>query len=95
MAADKDQKAERYRPPPAQSTWAALAAVLAGVLVAVAVNPAAGAWTLAGLCLAGAVARTFIPQSAPLAVRRRFVDVTLLVSFALALGFLAATTPLT
>ncbi len=83
-----------YQSPPSRLSWAALGVVAAGVLVAVWGSPAAGVWTLAGLCVAAAAARVWIPENSPLAVRRRFVDVTILLVLGAGLGFLAATAAL-
>ncbi|MEX0913738.1 MAG: DUF3017 domain-containing protein [Demequina sp.] len=49
---------------------------------------------LAVYALAGAVARIVVPATAAFAVRRRAVDVSVLLVLGLALGYLGLTTPL-
>lgn len=69
---------------------AAIAVVFVGVLVDV----STGVLVMAGLALVGAVTRLVLPAERSFAVRRRYVDVTVLAVFAAGLAFLALTTPL-
>ena len=68
-------------------------AVLASALVALTalVNVRAGLFALAGLCAAVAVVRFWLPERAPLRVRRRGVDAAILFVFAVVLALLAST----
>ncbi|MFN3867113.1 MAG: DUF3017 domain-containing protein [Demequina sp.] len=72
----------------------ALSAVVAVVAIGAFVDVPAVVLVLALLALAGAVTRLVLPAGRSFSVRRRYVDVALLLAFAIALGFLALTTPL-
>jgi hypothetical protein len=70
---------------------AACGLVAFGALVSV----QAAVFGLAGLAFVAAVARLALPATKVFTVRRRAVDVSIMVAFALALAYLGATTPLT
>ncbi|MFW7413738.1 hypothetical protein [Demequina sp. SO4-18] len=72
----------------------ALAAAVAVVTVGALIDVRAGVLMLAGLALVGAVTRLTLRAGRSFSVRRRYVDVVVLVAFAVALGFLGLTTPL-
>jgi hypothetical protein len=74
---------------------AVLVGVFAILLVALVTNIRAGVILLALFALAGAVARVVSPASAAFAVRRRAVDVAVLLVLGLALGYLGLTASLT
>jgi len=80
------------------TAWRVAAAVLltAGALVALAglASARTGILALGVFALAGAAARVFLPGRRPFVVRRRLVDVTVLVVFGGALVYLGLTTPL-
>lgn len=82
--------------PQTRATTAAivLAVVLACVAVGAIVNAETGTLLLAGCAFAGAALRMVLPAGVAFSVRRRAVDVSLMVAFGLALGFLGLTTPL-
>lgn len=73
-------------------------AVLVGasaiLLLALTTSMRAGVIGLAVFALAGAVARVVMPASAAFAVRRRAVDVSVLLVFGIALAYLGLTTAL-
>jgi len=83
-------------PDPAPQPRAALAwTVLGGVLFVVAAGAIRSVGfavvVLAALCLAGAVARVAFPESLGFTVRRRLVDVSTLLIFALGFAYLGIT----
>ncbi|WP_084124333.1 DUF3017 domain-containing protein [Demequina sp. NBRC 110054] len=71
---------------------------LAGVVGAVALSLVAGAQVavlvMAGACFLGAAARIALPVGRSFAVRRRAIDVGILLVFGAALAFLGLTAPL-
>lgn len=69
---------------------AVVAISLSGLIIGV----DAAVLALAVFALAGAVARVFSPVGRSFAVRRRAIDVTVLLIFAGSLGFLGLSTPL-
>lgn len=73
---------------------AALAGVLGLVLLGMGTTMRLAVLALALYLCAGAVARVLLPASRTLAVRRRAVDVAVLLTLAAALVFLGLTTPL-
>lgn len=74
---------------------AALGGVCGIVVIAISTTVQVGVLVLAVFSFAGAIARIVMPASAAFRVRRRAVDVTVLLVFAAALGYLGLTTPLT
>jgi hypothetical protein len=74
---------------PRASVWLPLLAVILGVVVMVNVSVVVGMWVLAGLALAGAIARASGVGGTLLQVRRRVVDTVILAGFAVSLAFLA------
>jgi hypothetical protein len=83
---------------PELTSWRVAIAVLAAtaVLVSLAgfVSARAAILSLAVFALAGAAARAFSPLGRAFVVRRRLIDVSVLVAFGAALTFLGLTTPL-
>ncbi|WP_297081684.1 DUF3017 domain-containing protein [uncultured Demequina sp.] len=81
-----------------QTTAAVAIAVVAVVAAIVAfgalVSVQAAVLLLAGLTFLGAAARLALPAARVFAVRRRAVDVVVLLAFAAVLGYLGLTTPL-
>ncbi|WP_160297444.1 DUF3017 domain-containing protein [Demequina flava] len=71
-----------------------LAVVAVCVAVGAMVNAQAGTLLLAGAAFAGAALRIVLPAGVAFSVRRRAVDISLMVVFGLALAFLGLTTPL-
>ncbi len=71
--------------------WMPLVGAIAWIVLAASVSVVLVAWGLAVLCGGAAVARASIPESSPLVVRRRAVDVSVLAAFSLALAYLAMT----
>ncbi|MFW2513052.1 hypothetical protein ACNI3K_04680 [Demequina sp. SO4-13] len=80
----------------ASSRTARVALVAAVVVVGVGalIDVQAGVLMLAVLALVGAVTRLTLRAGRSFSVRRRYVDVMVLVAFAMALVFLGLTTPL-
>ncbi len=79
------------RVPAAVAAVAIVCAVVAfGALVSVQV----AALILAGITVAAAVLRMVVPAGRTFTVRRRVIDVMMLLTFALALTYLGLTTPL-
>lgn len=75
-------------------TVAAAAGILGLVAVGLFSTMRVAVLAMAVYVMAGAVARVILPRYRTLAVRRRAVDVGLLVAFAVALTYLGLTTPL-
>ncbi|WNM23964.1 DUF3017 domain-containing protein [Demequina capsici] len=73
-------------------------ATLIGMAVAVAlalvVGPRLAVLLMAAACVAGAVARVVLPVDRAFSVRRRAIDVGMMVAFAAGLTFLGLTAPL-
>ncbi|WP_062131776.1 DUF3017 domain-containing protein [Demequina aestuarii] len=84
----------RTRLTSSRTALVALGAVTAAVAVGALVDVQAGALALAALALVGAVTRLTLPAGRAFSVRRRYIDVVLLVAFTLVLTFLALSTPL-
>lgn len=80
--------------PPARAAVWVLVGAIAIVLSAWVVGVVAALVLLAGFALLGAALRVVQPTARAFSVRRRAVDVGVLLVFAGALIFLAATTPL-
>ncbi|WP_084105004.1 hypothetical protein [Demequina sp. NBRC 110056] len=72
----------------------ALSVVGATVAFGAMVSVQAAVLLLAGIAFLGAAARLALPATRVFAVRRRAVDVGILLSFAVALAYLGLTTPL-
>ncbi|MFV0634365.1 hypothetical protein [Demequina sp.] len=89
---------EPSRPTP-QTTLAvavgSLAAVAAAVALGALVSVKAAVLVLAGMAFAGAAARLWLPATRVFSVRRRAVDVIIMVAFGLALAYLGLTAALT
>lgn len=82
---------------PQTSVQVALLTVLAAVgavLLSLVLGARVGVLVMAAACAAGAVARLALPAERAFAVRRRAVDVAMMIAFATALTFLGLTTPL-
>ena len=82
---------------PQTSVQVALLTVLAAVgavLLSLVLGARVGVFVMAVACAAGAVARLVLPAERAFAVRRRAVDVAMMVAFMAALTFLGLTTPL-
>ena len=79
---------------PATVATAALVALVAIIGVGLLTTMQVGVLLMAVFAFAGAVARVVTPAARAFAVRRRAVDVTVLVALAIALGFLGLTTSL-
>ncbi len=77
------------------SLWVVSAALLACVVVGLVVGTRAGAWALAGVMAACAVARALLPEPPPAAigVRRRWLDVAVQGGLAILLAALATVLP--
>ncbi|WP_084127808.1 DUF3017 domain-containing protein [Demequina sp. NBRC 110055] len=75
---------------------AALALVIVAACVAVGalVNAEAGTLLLGGVAFGGAAARMAWPAGTAFSVRRRAIDVTLMIAFGVALAYFGLTTPL-
>lgn len=73
---------------------AVLSAVAGAVTLGAVVSVQAGVLVLAGIAFLGAAARLALPATRVFTVRRRAVDVAIMLSFAAALAFLGLTTPL-
>lgn len=84
------------RTPLTSGRTAVVALCAAGAIIAVGalVDVRAGVFMLAGLALVGAVARLTLPAGKSFSVRRRYVDVAVLLAFVAALTFLGLSTPL-
>jgi len=77
------------------SLWWTSAGVVVALVVSLVVGTRAGAYTLAGVLAACAVARLLLPLPGPLAisVRARWIDVTILGVLAASIGLLAQLLP--
>ena len=77
------------------SLWWTSAGVVVALVVSLVVGTRAGAYTLAGVLVACAVARLLLPSPGPLAisVRARWIDVTILGVLAASIGLLAQLLP--
>ncbi|PKQ25604.1 MAG: hypothetical protein CVT64_09295 [Actinobacteria bacterium HGW-Actinobacteria-4] len=84
---------DRYRTS-ATVAIAVLVGVIIILVIALTTSMRAGVVGLAVFALAGAAARVVVPASAAFAVRRRTVDVSVLLVFGLALAYLGLTTAL-
>jgi hypothetical protein len=69
--------------------WLPVLAVTLGLVIMVNTTVVVGLWVLAGLALAGALARALGWEGSVLRVRRRFVDTAILASLGALLMFLA------
>ncbi len=87
MSHDTPQTSERV----AVLTLIGMAAAVGSSLV---VGSRIAVLIMAAACAGGALARILLPVESSFAVRRRAVDVTIMVSFAVGLGFLGLTAPL-
>ncbi|WP_084077198.1 DUF3017 domain-containing protein [Demequina sp. NBRC 110057] len=72
----------------------ALGVVAVCVLVGALVDAQAGTLMLAGSAFGGAAVRTALPAGVSFSVRRRAIDVTLMIGFGIALAVLGLTVPL-
>ncbi|WP_062076850.1 DUF3017 domain-containing protein [Demequina globuliformis] len=89
-------------PLPADNTTQTRALTAVVVLVVIAlcvavgalVNAQAGTLLLAGAAFAGVALRMWLPAGRAFSVRRRAVDISLMLAFGVALAFLGLTTPL-
>lgn len=83
---------------PELTSWRVAVAALAATAVLVSLSEFASAriaiLSLAAFALAGAAARLFAPLRRAFVVRRRLVDVSVLVALGAALAYLGLTTPL-
>ncbi|MDN4480935.1 DUF3017 domain-containing protein [Demequina muriae] len=84
----------RTRLTSSRTALVALGAVTAAVAVGALVDVQAGVLALAAIAVVGAVTRLTLPAGKAFSVRRRYVDVSVLSAFAVALTFLALSTPL-
>jgi hypothetical protein len=75
----------------AWTVWLPLAVVFAWILSTAFVSVVLVAWGLAVMCAGAAVVRLVLAEKSPFVVRRRGLDASILVVFALALAFLATT----
>lgn len=77
------------------SLWWVSAGIVAAMVVSLVVGPAAGVWALAGVVVAGAVARAVRPHPGPaaVAVRSKALDLTILLTLAAALTLLGILLP--
>ena len=77
------------------SYWVVAAGLVATVAVGLATDARVGSFVLAGVLVVAAVVRAAAPDPGPVAlvVRRRWLDVTLLVALAIAVAVLAAVVP--
>gem|GEM_PF-3995929 len=77
------------------SLWWTSAGVVVALVVSLVIGTRAGAYTLAGVLVACAVARLLLPSPGPLAisVRARWIDVTILGVLAASIGLLAQLLP--
>ncbi|MDN4471603.1 hypothetical protein [Demequina zhanjiangensis] len=87
MSHDTPQTSERI----AVLTLIGMAIVVASSLL---VGSMVAVLLMAAACAGGAIARIVLPVESAFAVRRRAVDVAVMVTFAAALGFLGLTAPL-
>ncbi len=71
-----------------------LGGMAAAILLSLVLGAQFAVLTMAGACVAGAVARIILPVGRAFAVRRRAIDVTILVVFAAGLGWLGVSAPL-
>jgi len=79
---------------PPRIAYAVCIGGIAIVVLGTFIEPRATVLILAAFALSGAVARIITPATRAFAVRRRAVDVAVLGTLGLALGFLGLTTPL-
>ncbi len=77
------------------SYWVVTAGLVATVVVGLVTDARVGSFVLAGVLAVAAVVRAAVPDPGPVAlvVRRRWLDVTLLVALAVAVAILAAIVP--
>jgi len=75
------------------TSWFVVLGVVAAVVVNFTVSAVAAAGALAVLAVAGGVLRLTLPRAAGLTVRSRAFDVTLMLTFGVAIAVLAAIVP--